>query len=112
MMSANKIYRKEDLENVNSNSVNKGFGHNGEPYNVFLFAGGPRCHHYFKRLTFASIEGSGIDVTSPNARRIPTGTASIRGFKVTNPYQVSVPKNNLPNKGFHPNNKNMPSDAK
>ena len=112
MMSANKIYRKEDLENVNSNSVNKGFGHNGQPYNVFLFAGGPRCKHYFKRLTFASVDGAGIDVTSPNAKKIQTGIASKRGYKVTNPYQVSVPKNNLPRKGFHPDNKNLPSDAR
>jgi hypothetical protein len=112
MMSANKIYRKEDLENVNSNSVNKGFGHNGEPYNVFLFKGGPRCHHSFKRLTFASIEGAGIDVTNPNARKIGTDIASKRGFKVTNPYQVSIQPNNLPNKGFHPANKNLPQDAR
>lgn len=112
MMSANKIYRKEDLENVNSNSVNAGFGHNGEPYNVFLFKGGPRCHHSFKRLTFASIEGAGIDVTNPNARQIGTDTASKRGFKVTNPYQVSIQPNNLPNKGFHPANKNLPQDAR
>lgn len=112
MMSANKIYRKEDLENVNSNVVNAGFGHKGQPYNVFLFKGGPRCHHSFKRLTYASIEGAGIDVTNPNARKIPTAIASKRGFKVTNPYQVSVQPNNLPLKGFHPNNKNLPKDAK
>ena len=112
MMSANKIYRREDLENVNSNTVNKGFGHNGQPYNVFLYKGGPRCHHSFKRLTYASIEGAGIDVTNPNARKIPTAIASKRGFKVTNPYQVSVQPNNLPLKGFHPNNKNLPKDAK
>jgi len=112
MMDAKKIYRKEDLENVNSNLVNKGFGHNGEPYNVFLFKGGPRCHHSFKRLTYASIEGMGIDVTNPNARKIGTAIASKRGFKVTNPYQVSVQPNNLPLKGFHPNNKNLPKDAK
>lgn len=112
MMSANKIYRKEDLENVNSNSVNNGFGHNGEPYNVFLFKGGPRCHHSFKRLTFASIEGAGIDITNPNAKQIQTGIASKRGFKVTNPYQVSIQPNNLPLKGFHPNNKNLPKDVK
>lgn len=112
MMDANKIYRREDLENVNSNIVNDGFGHNGEPYNVFLFKGGPRCHHSFKRLTFASIEGMGIDVTNPNARQIQTGIASKRGFKVTNPYQVSIQPNNLPLKGFHPNNKNLPKDVK
>jgi len=112
MMSAKKIYRREDLENMNSKAVNPGFEHNNEPYNVFLFGGGPRCKHYFKRLTFASVEGGDVDVTSPNAKQVGTRAAEIKGFKVTNPYQVRVPKNNLPNKGFHPNNNNLPSDAK
>jgi len=112
MMSAKKIYRREDLENMNSKAVNPGFEHNNEPYNVFLFGVGPRCKHYFKRLTFASVEGGDVDVTSPNAKQVGTRAAEIKGFKVTNPYQVRVPKNNLPNKGFHPNNNNLPSDAK
>ena len=109
MMNANKLYRKEDLENVDSNVVNKGFGHNGEPYNIFLFKGGPRCKHSFKRVTFMSTKG--IDVNSPNAETVGTDTASKRGFKVTNPYQVSIQPNNLPRKGFHPNNDNLPKDA-
>ena len=109
MMNSNKLYRKEDLERVDSNLVNKGFGHNGEPYNVFLFAGGPRCKHFFRRVTFMSTNG--VDVNSPLAKTISTETASKRGYKVTNPYQVGVQKNNLPNKGFHPDNKNLPIDA-
>ncbi|CAB5217820.1 hypothetical protein UFOVP206_22 [uncultured Caudovirales phage] len=109
MMNSNKLYRKEDLERVDSNLVNKGFGHNGEKYNVFLFAGGPRCKHFFRRVTFMSTNG--VDVNSPLAKTISTETASKRGYKVTNPYQVGVQKNNLPNKGFHPDNKNLPIDA-
>lgn len=110
MMSLKKYYRKEDLERADSNIVNPGFGHNGEPYNIFLFKGGPRCKHSFKRVTFMSTKG--IDVNSPNAPTIGTDTASKRGFKVTNPYQVSIQPNNLPRKGFHPNNDNLPSDVK
>ena len=109
MMSLKKYYRKEDLERADSNIVNPGFGHNGEPYNIFLFKGGPRCKHSFKRVTFMSTKG--IDVNSPNAPTIGTDTARKRGFKVTNPYQVSIQPNNLPRKGFHPNNDNLPKDA-
>jgi hypothetical protein len=109
MINANKLYRKEDLERADSNVVNPGFGHKGEPYNLFLFKGGPRCKHSFKRVTFLSTKG--IDVNSPLAQTIGTDTASKRGFKVTNPYQVSVQPNNLPRKGFHPNNENLPKDA-
>ena len=109
MMEKIKNYRKEDLERVDSNLVNPGFGHKGEPYNVFLFAGGPRCKHFFKRVTFVSTNG--VDVNSPNAKTLTTETARKRGYKVTNPYQVGVPKNSLPRKGFHPNNENLPKDA-
>jgi len=109
MLNANKLYRREDLENVDSNIVNPGFGHKGQPYNIFLFKGGARCNHSFKRVTFLSTKG--IDVNSPNATTIGTDTASKRGFKVTNPYQVSIQPNNLPRKGFHPNNENLPKDA-
>ena len=58
MVAAKKVYRKEDLVNVDSNKVNFGFGHpttdspEGEPYNVFLFKGGPQCRHYFLRRIF------------------------------------------------------------
>ncbi|MFY8170203.1 MAG: hypothetical protein ACOVK2_03695 [Candidatus Fonsibacter sp.] len=107
--NSKKYYRKEDLENADSNVVNPGFGHKGQKYNIFLFKAGPRCKHSFKRVTFASTKG--IDVNSPNAPRIGTETASKRGFKVTNPYQVSIQPNNLPRKGFHPNNDNLPSDV-
>ena len=112
MMSTKKVYRKEDLESMNSKIVNKGFEHNNEPYNLFLFKGGPRCKHSFKRLTFASLEGQNVDVNSPKARQIGTRKAEIMGYKITNPYQVSVQPNNLPRKGFHPNNENLPSDVK
>jgi hypothetical protein len=112
MMSTKKVYRREDLESMNSKIVNKGFEHNNEPYNVFLFKGGPRCKHSFKRLTFASLEGQNVDVNSPKARQIGTRKAEIMGYKITNPYQVSVQPNNLPRKGFHPNNENLPSDVK
>lgn len=116
MMNASKIYRREDLDvelgAVDGSVVNSGLEHKGSPYNIFLFAGGARCKHYFKRLTFASIDGAGIDVTSPNAKQVQTQIASKRGYKITNPYQVSVPKNQLPHKGFHPDNENMPSDAR
>lgn len=58
MVEAEKLYRKEDLVNVDSNKVNFGFGHptdsypEGEPYNIFLYKGGPQCRHFFLRKIF------------------------------------------------------------
>jgi hypothetical protein len=42
---------------------------------------------------------------------IGTRAAEIKGYKVTNPYEVSIYPNNLPLKGFSPRNNNLPSDV-
>tara|TARA_R110002020_G_scaffold181285_1_gene376062 strand:+ start:2484 stop:4520 length:2037 start_codon:yes stop_codon:yes gene_type:complete len=67
MVGANKVFRKEDLVNANSQVVNKGFGHpetahldnkDGSPingtYNIFLYKGGPQCRHFFLRRIYKS----------------------------------------------------------
>jgi hypothetical protein len=106
MMSANKIYRKEDLDRMSESVVNKGFGEFGaDKYDIFRFKGGPRCHHKFMRQTYMLNDKDTFD-------QIGTRAAEIKGFKVTNPYEVSIYPNNLPLKGFSPNNKNLPSDVK
>ena len=53
MVSAKKLYTKEDLVNANSLTLNAGFGIDGtQAYNLFLFKGGPQCRHFFNRLIF------------------------------------------------------------
>lgn len=106
MMSANKIYRKEDLDRMSESVVNKGFGEFGaDKYDIFRFKGGPRCHHKFMRQTYMLNDKDTFE-------QIGTRAAEIKGFKVTNPYEVSIYPNNLPLKGFSPNNNNLPSDVK
>jgi len=114
MMSASnngRVYRKEDLENVNSKLVNDGFEHNNTPYNIFLYKGGPRCHHKFLRKTFVNMEGVKIDVNNPNAKTISVATAEKYGYRVRNQKEVAMMPNDMPSKGFHPNNNNLPIDA-
>jgi hypothetical protein len=108
MMSASengRVYRKEDLENVNSKLVNDGFGHNGQSYNIFLYKGGPRCHHKFLRKTFVNMEGVKIDVNNPNAKTISVAKAEKYGYRVRNPKEVAMMPNDMPNFGHHPNYK-------
>jgi hypothetical protein len=114
MMKADKLYRKEDIDRLSAANPNKGMGEGGsDNYDIFRFKGGARCHHKWKRVTFISKEGSkGIDVKSPLAEKIGTAAAARKGYKVTNPFEVSIYPNNLPLKGFSPNNKNLPSDVK
>ena len=53
MMSAGKVYRKEDLIRMGSQAVNPGWGPRGaNTYSIWLWKGGGNCHHYFRRLIF------------------------------------------------------------
>ena len=109
MLSANKLYRKEDIDKMSSQIVNAGFGEFGaDVYDIFKYKGGPRCHHKFERVTMM------YDFNNDKAglQEIGTRAAEIRGFKVTNPFEVSIYPNNLPLKGFSPRNNNLPSDVK
>lgn len=109
MLSANKLYRKEDIDKMSSQIVNAGFGEFGaDVYDIFKYKGGARCHHKFERVTMM------YDFNNDKAglQEIGTRAAEIRGFKVTNPFEVSIYPNNLPLKGFSPRNTNLPSDVK
>lgn len=108
MMSANKLYRKEDIDAMSSRAVNPGFGENGaNTYDIFRFKGGPRCHHKWQRVTMVL----DLNNTGKGYKDIGTRAAEIEGFKVTNPFEVSIYPNNLPLKGFSPRNNNLPSDV-
>ena len=53
MMSAKKIYRKEDLLQLTNKPVNRGWGPKGAAtYSIWLYKGGGNCHHYFKRIVY------------------------------------------------------------
>lgn len=103
MLSADKLYRKEDIENTNSNIVNPGQGHNGENYNLFLYKGGVNCKHKWLRQTYVSFDNIKIDVNNPNATKISTNKAEKYGYRVRNPKEVAMIPFDMPNNGHHPN---------
>jgi hypothetical protein len=105
MLRADKLYRKEDIENTNSNFVNAGQGHKGQPYNLFLYKGGVNCKHKWLRQTFVSFENVKIDVNNPNATQISTNKAEKYGYRVRNPKEVAMTPFDMPNNGHHPNYK-------
>ena len=99
MVSANKIYRKEDLKAMKGQAVNPGFGIKGAAkYSIWKYKGGPNCNHKFMRLTFKK-KGS-IDVKSPLAPRISTGKAEREGYRVRNPKEVAMKPKDMPNNGY------------
>ena len=78
MMSANKIYRREDIEAMGDITVNPGFGKHpnpNNPYSIWKFKGGGllsanftggTCKHYWEKLTY-KIKDVKPDVKSPIA---------------------------------------------
>jgi len=97
---------------MGSMAVNAGFGENGaDTYSIWLYKGGPRCHHKWQRLTYLS-DTKSIDVKSPKAETLSRSKARSFGYDVINESKVSIIPNNQPLKGFSPNNKNLPSDVK
>lgn len=109
MAKQDRLFRKEDIEAMSGRAVNPGFGEGGaNTYDIFKYKGGARCHHKWERVTFVrNVKGK-----DRSFKQIGTRAAEIKGYKVTNPYEVSIYPNNLPLKGFSPNNPNLPKDAK
>ena len=50
MLRLNKVYRRDEITDLNS--ANPGFGRGGSGrYSVFEYKGGPNCRHYWEELT-------------------------------------------------------------
>lgn len=103
MMFANKLYRKEDILQMDKGGVNDGFGAGGSnSYSIWLWKGGGlrstaypngTCKHKWQREIYLK-RGGGVDVNSPLAKTISTSEARRKGYKVpTNNSDVSITPN-------------------
>lgn len=114
MVNAGKVYKREAIVAAGRRGVNPGFGfRGGDSYNVFLYKGGPRCMHYWERVTFLKKGNKEISVNQ--ARKLITSIpAKDRDqFRIpVNPIEVAKRPVDMKYKGFHPRNKNRPKDAR
>ena len=111
-MRANKVYKKEDIIKMGKQPVNKGFGEGGaETYSIWLYKGGPRCEHKWKRRTYVSANKT-ASIGSAKTSEVSTGKARKFGYRVTNEKEVAMIPKHMPHKGFSPNNPNIPKDAR
>ena len=99
MVSAKKVYRKEDIEAMTSKVVNAGFGKGGSSkYSIWLWKGGARCKHRWYRKTYMRKDGErslGENISSTEAKS--------RGFTPKgkkNAKRVSVAPNDMQYKGY------------
>ena len=86
MLKKDKIYRKEDIDQMSFKGVNKSLGHNGKRYSLFKFSGGVYCHHTFERRLYQkrlNAEGKpwgGSALVGTN--KISVADAVRKGFKL------------------------------
>lgn len=98
MIFANKLYRKEDILQMEKVGTNDGFGYvaggkkRNSPYSIWEWKGGGKisakypngtCKHKWQREIYLK-RGGGVDVNSPLAEKIKTQDARRRGYKVPN----------------------------
>lgn len=100
MLSADKLYRKEDIMRMSQSKVNEGWGPEGlDTYDVFLYKGGGACHHFWTRETYRKK----ADVNSPLSQEITPAQARKEGeiLPTNNPLVYQKPID-MPNQGFLP----------
>jgi hypothetical protein len=91
MVKAKKIYRIEDIEEMNNVAVNAGFGPKGaSTYDIFKYKGGVNCYHFWEKLTYKrKNESVKVDVKSPiaidSSRKQPAkGLAGVEPINMPN----------------------------
>jgi hypothetical protein len=113
MMRSQKVYRKEDIEKLSKQPANPGFGEGGKDiYSIWLYKGGPRCKHAWKRRTYVSFDKK-APLGSPKVSEITQKVGEKYGYIINDPSwsTASTKPNNMIRKGFAPSNKNLPKDA-
>lgn len=113
MIKANKVYRKEDIIQMGSQVVNKGWGPEGaDTYSIWLYKGGGACGHKWVRETYLKKS----DANSPLARKYTPAevrkageivplTDKDKNGKAVNDERVYTAPKDMPYEGFLPTNK-------
>ena len=98
MMTANKVYRKEDIIKMGETIVNQGWGAEGaDKYDIWLYKGGGDCGHYWVRETYARMS----DVNNPNAELFTPAQQRKAGFIApVNDKKVYQKPKDMKNRGF------------
>ena len=101
MMSAKKVYRKEDILQMGSRAVNAGWGPRGAAtYSIWLYKGGGNCHHFWLRQIYkTSLRGAKSNIKPSEA--ISYTKALSEGFTAErNDKLVARPPKRMKNNGF------------
>jgi hypothetical protein len=100
MVQANKLYRKEDIMQLSSKPVNKGWGKDGaDTYSIWLYKGGGSCRHYWERRVYMSKTVT-PDPRNPRSKS-SANKARKEGFNPeVNDKKVATRPRDMDNRGF------------
>ena len=99
MLTANKLYRKEDIMAMENKSVNPGWGpHGANTYNIWFYKGGGNCHHFWKKEVY--LNAKGINPLANDAQQIAVKKAEKMGYKVRNNELVALLPVDMDYNGF------------
>lgn len=111
MENAKRIYRKEDIIQMEKDGVNKELGHNKRPYSIWRHKGGVNCHHKWERRVYmkrTKADGTPWGGGAMNGvKAISVGQAKKMGFdpkrnKFKNDKRVAEAQIDRADKGHHP----------
>ena len=99
MVSAKRVYRKEDILAAGDRAVNPGWGPNGaDTYSIWLYKGGGDCHHFWKRQTYLRKNNQKISVNQAKKLIREAGVDAKRLEE--NDSRVATRPTDMPNNGF------------
>jgi len=106
MVSAGKIYRKEDIISMDNKVVNAGWGPNGsDTYSIWFYKGGGDCHHFWTRKVYMRKRGSSGGFLPneglSNDKEVSVNEARKAGVPLEkNDAKVAKLPTDMPNNGF------------
>lgn len=83
----NKVFTRQDINDMESRGVNRDFGHKGKPYSIWEYKGSVYCHHYWSEV---------IIFRGTNNNKIIIEKGPVNGLPGTRPVD-------MPDGGHHPN---------
>ena len=111
MHRTNKVYRKEDILQMQKDGVNSQLGHNKQPYSIWRHKGGVNCYDTWERVIYIKKTRKDGEPYGGDALRgtykSTVGQAKKKGFdpkrnKYKNDRRVSEAQIDRADKGHHP----------
>ena len=102
MLSADKVFRYEDIQRAGEQKVNAGWGPRGaDTYDIWLYKGGGNCHHFWERRIYLRKDNRNITVNKARKmiNELPPSDRGDARLMENNPLVAKLPID-MPNNGF------------